>query len=88
MKKNRGFTLLEIMVVIVILGLLAGLVVPNVMGSADQAKVQKVVTDITQLETALKQYKLDVGRYPTTTQGLKSFSRKTNRSSYSKKVPY
>ena len=69
MKMNRGFTLLEIMVVIVILGLLAGLVVPNVMGSADQAKVQKVVTDITQLETALKQYKLDVGRYQTTTQG-------------------
>ena len=55
MKMNRGFTLLEIMVVIVILGLLAGLVVPNVMGSADQAKVQKVVTDITQLGTALKQ---------------------------------
>ena len=85
MKKNRGFTLLEIMVVIVILGLLAGLVVPNVMGSADQAKGQKVVTDITQLETALKQYKLDVGRYPTTTQGLKALVEKPTEAPIPKK---
>ena len=55
MQKNKGFTLIEIMVVIVILGLLAGLVVPNVMGSVDQANIQKVVTDIQGYEGALDQ---------------------------------
>lgn len=85
MKKNTGFTLLEIMVVIVILGLLAGLVVPNVMGSVDQANVQKVVTDISGIETALKQYKMDVGRYPTTDQGLQALIEKPTSAPVPKK---
>lgn len=70
--KRKGFTLLEIMVVIVILGLLAAMVVPNVMGSLDEANISKVKTDIQGLETALKMYNMDVKRYPTTDQGLQA----------------
>ncbi|WP_024871624.1 type II secretion system major pseudopilin GspG [Tolumonas lignilytica] len=69
-KQQRGFTLLEIMVVIVILGILASLVVPNLMGNKDQADHQKAVSDIVALENALDMYKLDNSRYPTTDQGL------------------
>jgi len=68
--KQRGFTLLEIMVVIVILGILASLVVPNLMGNKDQADHQKAVSDIVALENALDMYKLDNSRYPTTDQGM------------------
>ncbi len=70
MKRTQGFTLLEIMVVIVILGLLAGLVVPNVMSSLDEANTQKVVSDINAYESSLKQYYMDAKSYPTTDQGL------------------
>ncbi len=69
-KQQRGFTLLEIMVVIVILGILASLVVPNLMGNKEQADHQKAVSDIVALENALDMYKLDNTRYPTTDQGL------------------
>lgn len=69
-KQQRGFTLLEIMVVIVILGILASLVVPNLMGNKDQADHQKAVSDIVALENAMDMYKLDNTRYPTTDQGL------------------
>ncbi|EKN4146625.1 type II secretion system major pseudopilin GspG [Yersinia enterocolitica] len=68
--QQRGFTLLEIMVVIVILGILASIVVPNLMGNKDQADRQKAVTDVVALENALDLYKLDNSRYPTTEQGL------------------
>lgn len=68
--KNSGFTLLEIMVVIVILGLLVALVVPSVLGNQDKAMVQKARADIAALGSALKMYKLDNFRYPTTEQGL------------------
>ncbi len=85
MKKQHGFTLLEIMVVIVILGLLAGMVVPNVMGSVDQANVQKVVTDIATIEGALKLYKMDVGRYPTSDQGLQALIEKPSSAPVPKK---
>jgi len=70
MKKQQGFTLLEIMVVIVILGVLAAMVMPSVMGNKAKADRQKVITDLTALEQALDMYKLDNGRYPTTEQGL------------------
>lgn len=72
MKKQRqaGFTLLEIMVVIVILGILASLVVPNLMGNKEKADHQKAVSDIVALESALDMYKLDNSRYPITDQGL------------------
>ncbi|UTV27632.1 type II secretion system major pseudopilin GspG [Photobacterium atrarenae] len=69
-RKQRGFTLLEVMVVIVILGVLASLVVPNLLGNKEKADQQKVVTDISALEQALDMYKLDNSVYPTTDQGL------------------
>ena len=68
---NRGgFTLIEIMVVIVILAMLAALVGPKLMGRTDDAKIQTTRTQISNLETALKLYKLDNGGYPSTEQGL------------------
>jgi general secretion pathway protein G len=75
-RQQRGFTLLEIMVVIVILGILASLVVPNLMGNKDQADHQKAVSDIVALENALDMYKLDNTRYPTTDQGLNALTTK------------
>jgi len=68
----RGFTLIELMVVIVILGILAGLIVPRIMGRPDEAKQMKAKIQIESLETALKLYKLDNGQYPTTEQGLQA----------------
>ncbi|SDB19610.1 general secretion pathway protein G [Pseudidiomarina indica] len=70
MKRNHGFSLIEVMVVIAILGLLASLILPNVLGSADQANRQKARTDIVALENALAQYRLDNGTFPSTEQGL------------------
>lgn len=75
-KKQTGFTLLEIMVVIVILGVLASMVVPNLMGNKDKADRQKVVSDIIALENALDMYRLDNSRYPTTDQGLEALQKK------------
>ncbi|GLS83471.1 type II secretion system major pseudopilin GspG [Paraferrimonas haliotis] len=69
-KRQTGFTLLEVMVVIVILGILASLVVPNLMGNKEQADRQKAVSDIVALESALDMYRLNNNRYPTTEQGL------------------
>ena len=71
-QKQQGFTLIELMVVIVILGVLAALVVPNVMGNKERADTQKAVSDIVSLESALDMYKLDNNRYPSTEQGLKA----------------
>ena len=67
-----GFTLIELMVVIVILGILAGLIVPRIMGRPDEAKQLKAKMQIESIETALKLYKLDNGSYPTTDQGLEA----------------
>lgn len=72
MRKSAGFTLLEVMVVIVILGLLASFVVPNLMGNQEEAARQKVVVDIQQLENALDMYRLRNSFYPTTEQGLQA----------------
>jgi general secretion pathway protein G len=66
----RGFTLIELMVVIVILGILALYVAPKIMGRPDEAKQVKAKMDIASLETALKLYRLDNGFYPSTEQGL------------------
>lgn len=70
MKKQSGFTLLEVMVVVVILGVLASFVVPNLLGNKEKADQQKAITDIVALENALDMYKLDNSVYPTTDQGL------------------
>ena len=72
MQRSRGFTLLEVMVVIVILGIIASMVVPNLMGNKEQADKQKVVVDIQQLENALDMYRLRNSFYPTTEQGLEA----------------
>ncbi|MCP4020356.1 MAG: type II secretion system major pseudopilin GspG [Desulfobacteraceae bacterium] len=68
--KERGFTFLEIMVVVVILGLLATYIAPRFMDKADDAKIVKARMDIAAIETSLKMYRLDSGVYPTTDQGL------------------
>ena len=70
--KQRGFTLIEIMVVIVIIGLLATLVLPRVMGRQEQAFIAKAQSDIQALSSALKFYKLDNFIYPSTDQGLEA----------------
>ena len=69
---QRGFTLLEVMVVVVILGILAALVVPNIIGRPDEARVAAAKQDIASLMQALKLYRLDNQRYPTTEQGLQA----------------
>jgi general secretion pathway protein G len=69
---QRGFTLIEIMVVVVIMGILAALVVPKLMGRADDARITAARQDIATLMQALKLYKLDNQRYPTTEQGLQA----------------
>lgn len=73
---QQGFTLLEIMVVIVILGVLASMVVPSLMGNKDKADRQKAVSDIVALESALDMYRLDNQRYPSTEQGLTALVKK------------
>jgi general secretion pathway protein G len=75
-QKVRGFTLIELMVVIVIIGVLATLVAPRVLGRVDEARVTKAKTDIASLMQALKMYKLDNNRYPSTEQGLLSLTSK------------
>ena len=66
----RGFTLIEIMVVVIIIGLLAAVIVPQVVDKVDQAKVAKAKSDIQAIEAALTMFRLDNSRYPTTEQGL------------------
>lgn len=78
MKKVKGFTLLEVMVVIVILGILASMVVPNLMGSQERANMQKAVSDVTALETSLSLYKMDNYDYPSTEQGLEALVDQTD----------
>lgn len=70
--RQQGFTLIELMVVIVILGILAGLIVPRIMGRPEQAKQLKAKMQIESISTALKLYKLDNGAYPSTEQGLQA----------------
>lgn len=71
-KQQSGFTMLEMMVVIVILGILATLVVPQIFGQREQADMQKAISDITALENAMEMYRVQNGIYPTTEQGLEA----------------
>jgi len=71
-KQSRGFTLIEIMVVMVILGLLVAIVAPNIMGRSDQAKVTVAETQLSNIANALDLYRLDNSHYPSTQQGLEA----------------
>jgi general secretion pathway protein G len=75
-KRQHGFTLIEVMIVIVILGILAALVVPKVMGRPDEARVVAAKQDIATIMQALKLYKLDNRRYPSADQGLDALVKK------------
>jgi general secretion pathway protein G len=71
-QRARGFTLIEIMVVVIIIGLLAAVIVPEVIHRVDDARVAKAKQDIQALETALTMFRLDNSKYPTTEQGLQA----------------
>ncbi len=75
-RRARGFTLIEIMVVVVIMGVLAALVVPKLLNRTGEAKVAAAKVDIANIVQSLKLYKLDNQRYPTTEQGLKALMEK------------
>jgi general secretion pathway protein G len=70
--RQQGFTLIEIMVVVVIISVLIGLVAPNILGRVDEARVTAAQTDIATMEQALEMYRLDNQHYPTTDQGLQA----------------
>jgi len=71
-KREAGFTLIEVMVVVVILSILAAIVVPKIMGKPDEARITKVQSDIRSLSAALDLYRLDNFTYPTTDQGIEA----------------
>ena len=75
-RKQRGFTLIELMVVLAIIGVLAALIVPNVLGRADDARITAARTDVGNLMQALKLYKLDNQRFPTGEQSLNALTLK------------
>jgi general secretion pathway protein G len=92
--RSRGFTLIELMVVLVIMGVLAALIVPNILGRTDEARETAAKTDIATVMQALKLYKLDNGMYPTQEQGLQALVVKpstppipTNWKPYLEKLP-
>lgn len=84
---NSGFTLIEIMVVIIILGILVGIIAPRLMEEPDKARVVKAQMQIESISTALKKYKLDHGDYPTTEQGLQALVEKPSIGKIPKKYP-
>lgn len=90
---QRGLTLIEVMVVIAILGMLAALVVPNVIGQSDRARADLARTNMQAISNALDMYRMDNGRYPTTQEGLEalvekpSSARNWNPDGYLRDVP-
>jgi general secretion pathway protein G len=79
-KINEGFTLIEVMVVVVILSILAAIIVPKIMNRPEQARVVKAKQDVRELESALERYKLDNFNYPSTDQGLDALVHKPSGS--------
>lgn len=95
-EKQSGFTLLEIMVVMVIIGIIGALIVPNIMSRPDEAKVVAARADIRNIKAALEMYRLDNGHYPSTDQGLAALVQKPSghpepkrwsEEGYLKKIP-
>lgn len=76
--RQKGFTLIELLVVLVILGMLAGLVGPRLFSNVDKSKVKTAETQVKMLRGSLQSYRLDVGNYPTTEQGLSALIQKPN----------
>ena len=74
--KQKGFTLIEVMVVVIIIGILAILIVPNIIGRVDDSRITKAKVDVTTIETAIDFYRIDSGVYPTTEQGLQALQTK------------
>ncbi|ATC97521.1 MAG: type II secretion system major pseudopilin GspG [Pseudoalteromonas spongiae] len=87
MKKQSGFSLLEIMVVLVIIGMIMAIVAPNIMGQQEEAKIDKARIDISALEDAMNMYKLRNNRYPTTEQGLEALVEETTIEPLPKRFP-
>ena len=77
-KRQSGFSLLEIMVVVVIIGILVATIAPNLFGETDRARLTRLKVDITALEDALERYKMENFNYPTTDQGLQSLVTRPN----------
>ncbi len=95
-RRTNGFTLIEIMVVVVILGILGALIVPNIIGRPDEARVTAARSDIQQIASSLELYRLDNGVYPSTDQGLDALvkepsgfpePRNWNPQGYLKRIP-
>jgi general secretion pathway protein G len=79
-QRMKGFTLIEIIVVVVIIGLLAAVIAPNIFGQVEEARIKKSLSDLRALESALNLYRLDNFNYPTTDQGLQALVTKPSGS--------
>ena len=87
-RESRGFTLIEVMIVVVILGILASIVVPKIIGRTDDAKIVKAKHDIRALQNALDLYRLDNHNYPSTDQGLEALVHKPSNAAKWKEGGY
>ncbi len=76
--KNKGFSLIEVMVVILIIGIMTAIIAPNILGNTEEAKLKKAAIDIQQLESALEMYKLRNNVFPSTEQGLEALVTASN----------
>lgn len=86
-KARRGFTLIELMIVVIIIAALAAMVAPSLIGRSDEAKDKIAQGDLASLDTALKLYRLDTGAYPTTEQGLESLMSASGKGPYLERKP-